>query len=387
MKNTLPDEKTNHPGITKRWRQSNGKNKSVYRAQVRLKGFPNKSKTFNKLSDAIEWKAKTETDLRSGLISSSKNADMTFKEAVADFEDYLKVEHMHHQSKTLQNWNKERSNIRFLYHLGVGDMKVRDIDFHYMSDLMLEINCCYGYLKTNSINNKINAMSRVLNYLIDKRKDVFPNLINPVPSFRNKAYNARERILTLEEEKVISRENFFVILMETAMRRSELTKLTWEDVKFHEKKIRILGSNTKNDTTRYTYMSDAVIMILRDMHEKQNISAVHPMMLDEHKLFNEHPDTWTKRFSRLCKEHGFNNLVLHDLRHHAITKLVKMKSFSIYQISEITGHKDLKMLHRYANSDTNELAVTFNREKGKDALYHEVYERLYNEGEALSGEH
>lgn len=123
-------------------------------------------------------------------------------------------------------------------------------------------------------------------------------------------------------------------------------------------------------------MSHAVVVIFERLYEEQNIKDVHPMRLDEHNIFNEHPDTWSKRFAKICDDNGFINLKLHDLRHHAITKLVKMKSFTIHEVSEITGHKDLQMLHRYANHNPITMADKFYREKGRDDVFNHVQDRF-----------
>src|SRR5262245_37190476 len=53
-------------------------------------------------------------------------------------------------------------------------------------------------------------------------------------------------------------------------------------------------------------------------------------------------------FRRACKKLGIQDLHFHDLRHEARSRLFEA-GLSIEQVALVTGHKDWKMLKRYAN--------------------------------------
>lgn len=53
-------------------------------------------------------------------------------------------------------------------------------------------------------------------------------------------------------------------------------------------------------------------------------------------------------FRRICKNLGVQGLHFHDLRHEATSRLFEA-GLSIEQVALVTGHKDWKMLKRYAN--------------------------------------
>lgn len=57
--------------------------------------------------------------------------------------------------------------------------------------------------------------------------------------------------------------------------------------------------------------------------------------------------TWSSIFPRACTALGIDNLRLYDLRHESISRLVESNKFSIPELMLITGHKDPKQLMRY----------------------------------------
>ena len=53
-------------------------------------------------------------------------------------------------------------------------------------------------------------------------------------------------------------------------------------------------------------------------------------------------------FRRACKKLKIENLHFHDLRHEATSRLCEA-GLSIEQVALVTGHRDWRMLKRYAN--------------------------------------
>ena len=54
------------------------------------------------------------------------------------------------------------------------------------------------------------------------------------------------------------------------------------------------------------------------------------------------------RFNRDCKQAGIEGMVLHSLRHGAVSKLFE-KGLKMMKVTSISGHKDLSMLKRYTH--------------------------------------
>ncbi|WP_261514301.1 tyrosine-type recombinase/integrase, partial [Burkholderia multivorans] len=62
------------------------------------------------------------------------------------------------------------------------------------------------------------------------------------------------------------------------------------------------------------------------------------------------------QFGRLFEAAGCPDLVFHDLRHEATSRLYERTTLSDIQIAKITGHTDPKVLMRYANLRGSDLA-------------------------------
>ena len=74
------------------------------------------------------------------------------------------------------------------------------------------------------------------------------------------------------------------------------------------------------------------------------------------KLFPIPKPTLRGLWSRACRRAGISNLHFHDLRHEATSRLFE-KGLNIMEVSDITGHKDLKMLKRYTHLKAEDLAL------------------------------
>lgn len=148
-------------------------------------------------------------------------------------------------------------------------------------------------------------------------------------------------------KKVLDGESLvaLVVLVESAMRRSELLSLEWGNVKFKG----LLGSarlvNTKNNEERTVPLSSNAVTALQTLNhcESGKVFKLTPAMLN-HK--------W--RAARFAI--GAQDLRIHDLRHEATSRLFEKKGFNVIEASAVTGHKSIQMLKRYANLNVDLLA-------------------------------
>lgn len=134
-----------------------------------------------------------------------------------------------------------------------------------------------------------------------------------------------------------------MLLLETAMRRSELYSLTWENIYLNDGYL-ILRS-TKNGEERPVPLSSKAVSLLRSL--PRHISG---------RVFQGHKDTLTHEFGDACKLAGIEDLRLHDLRHEAASRLFEKGVFDVMEVASITGHKDLRMLKRYTHLNASKLA-------------------------------
>jgi integrase len=133
------------------------------------------------------------------------------------------------------------------------------------------------------------------------------------------------------EERAIRRPGHFaaaawLFAIETAMRASEITNLTWEHV--HDRHVHL--PMTKNGTSRNVPLTTTARQILSRLpREDAPVFQLTPQRLDA--LF--------RKAKARCK---IEDLHFHDSRREALTRL--SKKFDVMELSKVSGHRDLRIL-------------------------------------------
>lgn len=208
-------------------------------------------------------------------------------------------------------------------------------------------------VKPATVDRGLDVLSQTLNYADDVWK------IAPVESpfkglRRPKYFNERDRRLAAGEEQrllVAARadvnqylEPAIILALETAMRRGELLTLTAQDIDFDRREA--LVRDSKNGRARRVPLTRAAMDVLQAL-----IREGKPRLLDltanALKL---------GFFNRALKRAGINDLHFHDLRHESISRLAESGQFVLIELQAISGHRDLRMLQRYAHLCSGGLA-------------------------------
>jgi integrase len=169
----------------------------------------------------------------------------------------------------------------------------------------------------------------------------------PSPAGRTRKLSGDERSSLLAALEPKGRQNIWtrlivILALETAMRRSELLSLRWENIDLTCQAA--LLPDTKNGTPRTVPLSTAAVELLESL--PRNISGeVFPV-----KYF-----TLDAAFKRAVKRAGLKDFHFHDLRHTAITAMAE-KLPNLIELSAVTGHKSFSMLKRYYHPDVHTLA-------------------------------
>lgn len=193
-------------------------------------------------------------------------------------------------------------------------------------------------------------------------------LVNPVTQIRKpKLPKGRDRrLLPGELDRIISASESPILshivrfALETGMRRSELSGMTWNLVDLKKRTVTL--PDTKNGEKRIVPLSKEAGRILSDL----------PRRIDG-KVWEMEPDSITQAFIRAltraraayvkeCEEKGTKpdpaflaDLTFHDLRHEATSRFFE-KGLNPMQVAAITGHKTLQMLKRYTHLKAEDLA-------------------------------
>jgi integrase len=216
---------------------------------------------------------------------------------------------------------------------------------------------------SSSVSREHNLLSSVFTYAIKEMQLIQENPFSKVK--KPKTGIPRHRRVSQEEVEIICAACgyeigstpmnktqqvawCFMFAIMTAMRASEITSITWENIKFDKRYIHL--PDTKNGSVRNVPLLNAAIAhveLMRDVDETRLVTIDAPSLST---LFR------TIRNRTALKD---ADLRFHDSRHEACTQLAKV--LAIQDLAKVSGHKDLKiLLNVYYNITAEELADKMN---------------------------
>lgn len=237
----------------------------------------------------------------------------------------------------------------------------------------------YGRERSVSdVNHSLKLLRAMLRFAITKSWLLESPFLKGKPLISTADENKRDRILSFDEERrliavcsekremtytrkdrttgepktvkafIESRRKHLVPIIltaiETAMRHGELIKLRWRDVDLTKRQIYILATNTKTAKARTVPITEIVFEQLSELWEQSP--------KDKDAIVFGINDSIKKAFSNARSDAGLENLVFHDLRHTAITRMVEA-GMPPMQIMSISGHTQMTTFARYVNADSN----------------------------------
>jgi len=328
-----------------------------WQALIRRKGQPTQAKVFESESEAKDWAALVESEMVRGVFVSRKEAEnTTLAEALERYKREIASEKKgaRQESHRIQAWISHPLSNRFL-------ASIQGKDIAAWRDARLKSGAA-----PNTVRLDLALISHL--YTIAVKEWGMAGLVNPVMQIRKpKIPRGRDRrLLSGELERIIESSESPLLgelvrfALETAMRRSELAGMTWDNVNL--KKRTAILEDTKNGEKRTVPLSTEACRILSDL----------PRRFDG-MIWGMEPDSITQAFLRAvararatyekeCKEKGSKpdhaflvDLTFHDLRHEATSRLFE-KGLNPMQVAAITGHKTLQMLKRYTHLKAEDLA-------------------------------
>lgn len=145
-------------------------------------------------------------------------------------------------------------------------------------------------------------------------------------------------------------ETFIHFQLMTGARRSETLTLSWSNVDLQAQTAYL--PETKNGRARK-------LALRRDL-----VTMLAQLPRDSEQVFPIGVDGLRKDWARICQQAGLqgeDNLRIHDLRHEAISRVAEASSntpggFTLIDLQHFSGHRDVRMLMRYAHLCTQALA-------------------------------
>jgi len=314
--------------------------KLQWQAKIRIKGQKTTSKTFTNRSDAEKWARQIESEMDRGIYISREEAESTtLSDAIDRFID-------DHILKNLSHPQQEINRIRALQKRNWGKRYLATLRGKDIADFIKERES--EGVSGNTIRLDLALISKL--FVLASSDWGMESLTNPVDrASKPKVSPGRTRRLEGDEEPrlldacSVKFRPVVQFALETAMRRSEIAALVWENVNTQKRFAHL--PETKNGEARSVPLSPKAINILQSLPKNATGS-----------VFGMIPGSITRAMKRTCKKAKIEGLTFHDLRHEATSRFFENTDLDIMEIKTITGHKSLNMLARYSHLRTHHLA-------------------------------
>ena len=332
--------------------------KVSYRVQVRKRGFPPQTATFERKTDAKRWAQDTESAITEGrFFHTSEDRKRNFAEMIQKYRE----EELPHKKQHLQQVQK--------FHL---DWWSRHLGAYLLVDVTPAIIAeARNTLANEPISHRtanvkkrgpvrMRSNGTIVRYLatlsvvysVACREWAWVN-DNPLRKVR-KPPEPRGRVRFLSDDErsrllnaCLSSFNRLlypavVIALATGARSSEIMNLTWDLIDLE--RGRAILEDTKNGDRRALHLTAHALDTVKKLSEgrKEGECLLFPGAAPGH------PVELRKAWADAKERAGIQNFRFHDLRHCAASYLA-MNGATLAEIAEILGHKTLAMVKRYTH--------------------------------------
>lgn len=336
-------------------------------ARVRKHGFQPVSRSFIRKSDAVAWGKATEAAMQGGRYVAPSEAAPTLNEAIAEYRRRVAV--------NLKGCRDYSAKYVFA---GIDDTPAGNQPVNLLKPATLanwRDSMSDRGLKPASVARRLGLLSGVLAWCHCEKGWITENPMRSVkkPTVRD----ARTRTLDAEEVRYLDvaasaarakwLPDAIAVLMSTAMRRSELVSLRCADVAL-SRSVAVLH-DSKNGEGREVPLSTLAVAALERLMAAaaaQGHDGVLPIADPEaiSFAFRRAVVRARARYEEDCAADGrtpddkvLNGIRLHDLRHHSLSEWAKTGALSLFELLKISGHKSPKMLARYVNITSEQVAA------------------------------
>lgn len=333
-------------------KRESGNGRIVYRAMIRLKGYPTECATFEKLTDARNWVQTTESAMKEKRYFKTVESK---KHTVADMiERYIKrVEQRNPKRlkdvKPMLEWWKSELGYCILADLSKAAINEKIEKLAARKRILQDKR--EKPISAARVNRHIAALSHACTIAVNEWEWLehhpfhkITKMKEPRGRVRFLDDDERKRLLNACKNSPCSILYLIVTLaLSTGARLNEIMQLKWQDVDFNRKVITL--HETKNNERRVLPLAGHAMEIMKEHDKVRSINSdlVFPSPHDAKVPLNMR-SSWDAAVSNAKIE----NFRFHDLRHSAASYLA-MNGATLAEIAEVLGHKTLAMVKRYAH--------------------------------------
>lgn len=343
---------------------------TTYRARVRKLGYPTRTKTFSRKTDAAAWARALESRIDKGqAIPDQHTARRTVAEAIDRYlHDVLPYQERNrnarNKARLLKWWRDE-----------YGDYSMAAFDPSVIAEARDKLRRSTYQRKgrkgavvekertPRTVNTYLMALSSVMTVARDEWLWLDSNPVSKVKKLteargrvRFLSDDERDRLLRACRASTSTKLYPVVVLaLSTGMRQGEILGLTWDRVDLTRGTI--ILEETKNDERRAVPLVGHAATVIREYrrsHRRLDTTMVFPS--ESGKKHAEIRMSWRNA----VKKAGLEDFRFHDLRHSAASYLA-MNGATLTEIADVLGHKTLAMVKRYSHLTEQHTAAVVTR--------------------------
>lgn len=299
--------------------------------QIRLKGFPKRSKAFSTKEHAQAWAEQEESTYKLSKLTEAALWPTVKELGMAYAEAKLKTKESYWKAQMIAKQLGEAFPVRIneLTPKMVNDFKLKRL----------------AQVKSETCRGQLAFLSRFYRYAI---RELLLEVENPVSRI---VMPAASRPC----DKVVSREELDVLLgqlkptvamivelaYETAMRKSEIIKLTPSCLHLDERIADVIDGKTGTRNVPLTHRAVQLLQIALARCPNRN--------RPDARIFDIKPHSASNAVKRARERAGLDPSVrIHQLRHTRITNVAR-KGLNNAQIMVVSGHRDPRSVARYTH--------------------------------------
>jgi integrase len=318
-----------------------------WEAQVRRKGFPVQSKTFNTHADAELWAATIESEMGRGVFTDRSDAE---RNTVGDIIDRFTSEfapfHYKVRGDSKEAWRFQCRHLK----TALGQFSLTAIDQKLVAQYRDKRLTSVG---SSTVRKELFMLSKILKFAEIECAITLPRG-NPVEKIRKPTESkSRDRRLSDDEWRKLETEckksrNIYLwpavqLAVETGMRQGELLGLSWKTIDM-KRRFAFL-EDTKTGEARAVPFSPKALAVLEQLP-----TAINGKIIPVERM------TLFHAFQAACRRAAIENFTWHDLRHEALSRLAERGDMTVLELAAVSGHKTLQMLKRYTHLQAEKLA-------------------------------
>ncbi|MDG2199214.1 MAG: site-specific integrase [SAR324 cluster bacterium] len=329
--------------VTERLRK-NGK--KIFRVEIRIKGNPPLSKSFERKADATDWARQQEVKIKQGCLLSLDADRQTIALIISNYlEDIV--------SKMCLSSRSSYSNQLYWFRDRVGQFTLRQLIpalIVQQRKILQNEDSTRGKRSAATCNRYLAELSSCCSYAVEQQ------ILEENPCRKIKKLTeprGRTRFLgDQEHEKLIAacKDNSpqlhlaVVLSLATGARRDEIWSLRWENVDMAEGYLTF--HETKDGDIRSVPVIGQALDLLREYHRKHRL--LHTSLLFPSSTNPQKPLEFRKRWESVLRKSEIVNFRYHDLRHSAASYMVR-NGMDLRLVAEILGHRTPQMTMRYSH--------------------------------------